>query len=139
MADRKNDLASRALDILRSAPFSSVVNAFVLPSDTFYELVGILEDDGADVDVDNEPDDAEPEAKSTPKKAVARKPAPKAAPAPKKPKTPSEIVSDAVGAKEAAEVLQKLRAGGGTRQAQLRSLRRQLDDQKVLQAARNVT
>ena len=76
-------------------------------------------------------------AKEPARKPVAQKPAPKK-PAPK-PKTPADIVSDAVGAKEAAEVLQKLRAGGGTRQAQLRSLRRQLDDQKVLQAARDVT
>ena len=75
-------------------------------------------------------------AKEPARKPVAQKPAPKK-PAPK-PKTPADIVSDAVGAKEASEVLQKLRAGGGTRQAQLRSLRRQLDDQKVLTAARNV-
>ena len=79
----------------------------------------------------------EPARKPAAQKPVAQKPAPKK-PAPK-PKTPSDIVSDAVGAKDAPEVLQKLRAGGGTRQAQLRSLRRQLDDQKVLQAARNVT
>ena len=76
-------------------------------------------------------------AKEPARKPVAQKPAPKK-PAPK-PKTPADIVSDAVGAKDAPEVLQKLRAGGGTRQAQLRSLRRQLDDPKVLQAARNVT
>jgi hypothetical protein len=70
MADQKNDPASRALDILRSAPFSRVVNAFVLPSDVFYELVGILEGDGV---AGNEPDDAEAESKSTPKKGATPK------------------------------------------------------------------
>jgi hypothetical protein len=69
MADQKNDPASRALDILRSAPFSRVVNAFVLPSDIFYELVGILE--GADAH--DEPDDAESDAKSPPKKGATSK------------------------------------------------------------------
>jgi hypothetical protein len=71
MADQKNDPASRALDILRSAPFSRVVNAFVLPSDVFYELVGILEGDRADAH--NEPDDAESDAKSPPKKGATSK------------------------------------------------------------------
>ena len=74
MADRPNDPAKRALDILRSAPFSRVVNAFVLSSDTFYELVGILEGDvqgdeaAGDEPNDAEPNDAEPEAKSRPKR-----------------------------------------------------------------------
>jgi hypothetical protein len=47
MADGQRDPASRALDILRSAPFSRVVNAFVLPSNTFYEPVEILEGSAA--------------------------------------------------------------------------------------------
>ena len=74
MADRPNDPAKRALDILRSAPFSRVVNAFVLSSDTFYELVGILEADGqGDEAGGDEPNDAEPEAKSTPKRDASPK------------------------------------------------------------------
>jgi hypothetical protein len=75
MGDRKIDPAKRALDILRSAPFSRVVNAFVLPLDTFYELVGILEGDGAreTTSAAAEPEDTEPEAKSTPKKETSPK------------------------------------------------------------------
>jgi hypothetical protein len=73
MADRKPDSAKQALDILRSAPFSSVVNAFVLPLDTFYQLVGILEGDGAaDESTADEPD-AEPEAKPTSRKDASQK------------------------------------------------------------------
>jgi hypothetical protein len=69
MADSETDRIKRALDKLRGAPFSRVVNAFVLPSDVFYDLVGILEGDVAD----NEPDDAEPDATSTPKKGATPK------------------------------------------------------------------
>jgi len=64
MSDRRNDQVRRALEILRSAPFSRVVNAFVLPSDTFYELGDILEGDSAP----DEPPDAERAARAVPKK-----------------------------------------------------------------------
>lgn len=61
MTAPSDDRTSRALDILRSAPFSTAVNGFVLPSDTFYELVGILEGDDT---ADETADDEEPEKKA---------------------------------------------------------------------------
>ena len=61
MAATNDDRTSRALDILRSAPFSTAVNGFVLPSDVFYRLLGVLEGDDA---ADEPADDAEPEKKA---------------------------------------------------------------------------
>ena len=70
MTDPKKDSISRALDILRLAPFSTAVNGFVLSSDTFYELVGILEGDAEGDQPHAEPEESKAAAKKrvTPKK-----------------------------------------------------------------------